>query len=106
MAARRCACRIVRTIERAFADPHLASSQAVYASGVAHHSNSLRPQQTVAPLAAKLGLATNTNHPKGDEAALVQAATTIGGTVLIVWEHEAIPGLVPGQSRYPTALAR
>jgi broad specificity phosphatase PhoE len=76
-----------------FADPHLATPQAVYASGIGHHSKSLRPQQTVAPLAAKLGLSVDTGHAKGDEAALVQAATAIGGTVLIAWEHEAIPAI-------------
>jgi broad specificity phosphatase PhoE len=76
-----------------FADPHLATPQAVYASGVARHSESLRPQQTVAPIAAKLRLSVNTNHAKGDEAALVEAATMIGGTVLIAWEHEAIPAI-------------
>jgi broad specificity phosphatase PhoE len=76
-----------------FADARLATPRALYASGVAHHSNSLRPQQTIAPLTAKLALSINTNHPKGDEAALVEAATTIGGTVLIVWEHEAIPAI-------------
>jgi broad specificity phosphatase PhoE len=65
-----------------FADTRLATPRAVYASGVGHHSKSLRPQQTVAPRAAKLGLRVSTDHPKGDEAALVQAAT-IGGTVLI-----------------------
>ena len=85
-----------------FADPHLTTPHAIYAAGVAHHSESLRPQQTVAPLAAKLALSLNTAHPKGDEAALVQAATTIGGVVLIAWEHEAIPaiaGLVLGGSQ-------
>jgi broad specificity phosphatase PhoE len=76
-----------------FADTRLASPGTVYASGVGHHSKSLRPQQTVTPLSAKLGLRVNTDHPKGDEAALVQAATTIGGTVLIAWEHEAIPAI-------------
>jgi broad specificity phosphatase PhoE len=76
-----------------FADTRLATPRAVYASAVGHHSKSLRPQQTVTPLAAKLGLQVNTDHPKGDEAALVLAAATIGGTVLIVWEHEAIPAI-------------
>ena len=74
-----------------FTDPHLRTPQAIYASGIAHHSDSLRPQQTVTPLAEKLGLRLNTDFPKGDEAALVRAATTIGGVVLIAWEHEAIP---------------
>lgn len=76
-----------------FADPHLTTPQAIFASGVAHHSASLRPQQTVTPLAAKLAFSINTEHRKGDEAALVQAATTIGGVVLIAWEHEAIPDI-------------
>lgn len=85
-----------------FADPRLATPQTVYASGAGHHSKSLRPQQTVTPVAAKLGLTVNIDHPKGDEAALVRAATTIGGTVLIAWEHEAIPaiaGLVLGSDQ-------
>lgn len=76
-----------------FADPHLTTPQAIYASGVGHHSASLRPQQTVTPLAAKLTLSLSTDHRKGDEAALVQAATTLGGGVLIAWEHEAIPAI-------------
>jgi broad specificity phosphatase PhoE len=59
-----------------FADTSLATPRTVYASGVGRHSKSLRPQQTVTPLAAKLGLRVNTDHPKGDEAALVQATTT------------------------------
>ena len=76
-----------------FADPHLATPQAIYASGGAHHSASLRSRQTVTPLAAKLALPLNTAFPKGNEAALVQAAKTIGGVVLIAWEHEAIPAI-------------
>ncbi|MBV8526309.1 MAG: hypothetical protein JOY71_30070 [Acetobacteraceae bacterium] len=76
-----------------FADPRLTTPQAIFGSGVAHHSESLRPQQTVTPLAAKLAFSINTEHRKGDEAALVQAATTIGGVVLIAWEHEAIPNI-------------
>jgi broad specificity phosphatase PhoE len=76
-----------------FADSRLATPRTVYASGVGHHSKSLRPQQTVTPLAEELGLRVNIDHPKGDEAALVQAATMIGGTVLIAWEHEAIPAI-------------
>lgn len=76
-----------------FANPHLATPQTLFASGIAHHSKSLRPQQTVTPLAAKLGLTINTNYTKGNEAGLVQAAAAIGGVVLIAWEHEAIPGI-------------
>jgi hypothetical protein len=58
--------------------------------GIAHHSKSLRPQLTVMPLGIKLRLSVNTSYAKGDEAALVAAATTCGGIVLIAWEHEAI----------------
>jgi broad specificity phosphatase PhoE len=74
-----------------FTNAALARPASLFASGVGHHSNSLRPQQTLMPLAKKLGIAPNTQHLKGDEAALVQAATTIGGIVLVAWEHEAIP---------------
>ena len=76
-----------------FANPHVATPQILLASGIATHSKSLRPQQTVAPLAAKLDLTINTSYTKGNEAGLVQAAATIGGVVLIAWEHEAIPGI-------------
>ena len=47
-----------------FADTRLATPRTIYASGLGHHSKSLRPQQTVTPLAAKLGLRINTDHPK------------------------------------------
>lgn len=74
-----------------FTNPEFATPQTIFASGIAHHSESLRPQQTVSPLAAKLGLAINTSFAKGNESGLAQAAATIGGVVLIAWEHEAIP---------------
>jgi broad specificity phosphatase PhoE len=84
---------------RQFADPLLATPQTIFASGVGRHSNSLRPQQTVTPLATMLHLTINTDYPKGEEDKLVRAATTAGGVVLISWEHEAIPviaGLIRG----------
>src|ERR1700741_2498800 len=65
-----------------FTNPDLATPRTIFASGIGHHSKSLRPQQTVTPLAAKLGLSINTNFLKGDESALAQAATTNGGIVL------------------------
>jgi broad specificity phosphatase PhoE len=73
------------------ADARLAKPAVIFASGVAHHSPSLRPQQTVAPLAKKLGLDVNKDYTKRQEPALVQKATAVGGTVLIAWQHEAIP---------------
>jgi broad specificity phosphatase PhoE len=76
-----------------FASPSLATPQKIFASGIGHHSNSNRPQQTVTPLAAKLGLTIDTSHLKEDEAALAQAAAVAGGNVLIAWEHERIPDI-------------
>ena len=88
-----------------FTDPHLATPQTIFASGIGTHSKSLRPQQTVTPLAPKLGLSINTSYPKGNEVGLVATATTIGGIVLIAWEHEAIPEiadlLVAGKQSIP-----
>nr|WP_294553386.1 histidine phosphatase family protein [uncultured Rhodopila sp.] len=74
-----------------FADARLATPATIFASGVAHHSDSLRPQQTVTPLAAKLAQQIDRKYAKGDEARLVREATRAGGVVLIAWQHEAIP---------------
>jgi hypothetical protein len=56
-------------------------------------SHSRRPQQTVAPLAAALGLAPVTIHTKGEEQALVADALSRSGTVLICWQHQNIPAV-------------
>ncbi len=69
----------------------LAKPQFLYASGIGKHSNSLRPQETVTPLSAKLGLNININYLKGQETALVKNALTCDGVVLICWEHQNIP---------------
>jgi broad specificity phosphatase PhoE len=74
-----------------FANPHLATPRAIFASGAGHHDGSLRPQQTVAPLATTLDLQVDTDYRKGREGELVAAATAAGGVVLIAWQHEAIP---------------
>jgi len=74
----------------------LATPQVIFAPGIGHHSSSKRPQQTVTPLAEKLGLAIDTSHLKEDAAALAQAAIGAGGVVLIAWEHERIPDIARG----------
>ena len=56
-------------------------------------SKSRRPLETVVPLAAKLGIAPNTQFTKGQEHDLVQAALATDGAVLISWQHEAIPDI-------------
>jgi hypothetical protein len=77
-----------------FVDPHLAQPKIIFASGVAKHSDSLRPQHTVLELATVLGLTLQTKYLKGDEADLAKAAVNATGPVLIAWEHEAIPAIV------------
>ncbi len=56
-------------------------------------SHSRRPLQTVTELAARLGLAPDTSHTRGEEEALVADALSHDGTVLICWQHEDIPAI-------------
>jgi broad specificity phosphatase PhoE len=66
--------------------PPLARPKSLFASG----SQSLRPKQTIAPLAGALNLPVTTLL-KGQEAQLVAAAKAAEGPALISWQHEAIP---------------
>ncbi len=66
--------------------PPLAKPNSLFASG----SESLRPRQTVAPLAAALNLPVRT-FLKGQEIELVAAAKKAEDPVLISWQHEGIP---------------
>jgi broad specificity phosphatase PhoE len=70
------------------ARPPLGKPRTLFASG----SQSLRPKQTIAPLATALNLSITT-FLKGQEAQLVVAAKGAEGPVLISWQHEAIPGI-------------
>jgi hypothetical protein len=72
----------------------IATPEVIFASVVAPHSKSSRPQHTVAALAEFIGQQLVLDHPKGDEDGLVADVLSRGGTVLIAWEHEAIPGIV------------
>ena len=74
-------------------NPLLATPQTVYATRQEHHANSLRPQHTVGPLAAVLGIAPKLDFTVGDEAALASAAQSAAGPVLICWHHERIPDI-------------
>ncbi|HXZ00622.1 MAG TPA: hypothetical protein VEI03_11515 [Stellaceae bacterium] len=76
-----------------FADRRLATPRVIFASAVAKHSNSLRPQHTVLELATVLKLKLDLRHAKDDEKALVADALAAEGPVLIAWEHEAIPDI-------------
>ena len=64
----------------------LAKPGSLFASG----SESLRPKQTIAPLAAALNLSIRT-FLKGQEPQLVAAVKAAEDPVLISWQHEAIP---------------
>lgn len=78
------------------ARPPLAKPRSLFASG----SESLRPKQTIAPLATALNLSVTT-FLKGEEAQLVAAAKQAEGLVLVSWQHEAIPeiaALIRGSS--------
>lgn len=77
-----------------FADPRLATPRIIFASAVAKHSKSLRPEHTVLELATVLTLRLDLRHAKGDEKALAASAVAADGPVLIAWEHEAIPEIV------------
>jgi hypothetical protein len=66
--------------------PPLAKPGSLFASG----SESLRPKQTIAPLAAALNLSIRT-FLKGQEPELVAAVKAAEDPVLISWQHEAIP---------------
>jgi hypothetical protein len=65
----------------------------IFASAVGPHSKSLRPQHTVSALAEALTKSLVLTHAKGEEEALVADAIAQDGTVLIAWEHEAIPAI-------------
>jgi broad specificity phosphatase PhoE len=66
--------------------PPLAKPRSLFASG----SESLRPKQTIAPLATALNLSVR-SFLKGQEPQLVAAVKAAEDPVLISWQHEAIP---------------
>jgi hypothetical protein len=68
--------------------PPLAKPRSLFASG----SESLRPKQTIAPLAATLNLSIRT-FLRGQEPELVAAVKAAEDPVLISWQHEAIPDI-------------
>jgi broad specificity phosphatase PhoE len=70
----------------ALPNPPLAKPRSLFASG----SESLRPKQTIAPLASALNLSIRA-FLKGQEVELVAAVKAADDTVLISWQHEAIP---------------
>lgn len=78
----------------------------IFASLVGHHSHSQRPEETVTPLAQKMGAAQQTPfvtiHPMDDLQGLVTDALSRNGTALICWEHHRIPEIVALLPNAPT----
>jgi broad specificity phosphatase PhoE len=71
----------------------LETPTAIFATAVTQSKLSLRPQQTVKPLAEKLGIDINKHYGDGDEALLVAAAQDAGEVVLISWRREKLPAI-------------
>jgi hypothetical protein len=81
-----------RPIPGPIAKPNVLYACAVDTSeGVGDDSKSVRPQQTVMPLARKLGVVINTDFVIGEEAQLATSIRSRLGVVLVAWEHKHIP---------------
>ena len=76
----------------------------IFASKIAEGSKSKRPQQTVAPLAALLGLPVRTGHAKHEPEALMAQVLRCDATVLVAWEHTVIPKLVAALPEPPAGV--
>ena len=59
-------------------------------AGEPNQGPSRRPAETIAPLAARLGLTADVSIAKGDEKPLVDKVLEHDGVVLVCWEHKAI----------------
>jgi hypothetical protein len=62
--------------------------------GLGQSTKHSRMFQTVIPLAAKYNLSINSKYDEKDSSGIANDIKTKQGTVLIVWEHHAIPPIV------------
>lgn len=71
--------------------------EAIYAQSPKHESSSVRPLQTVQPLADALKLTVNQSFVRDDYAAMVHEILDNnayqGQSVLVCWEHKVIPDI-------------
>jgi hypothetical protein len=67
---------------------------AIYAMNPNDEDGSMRPIETVTPLARVLRLTINHDYTRKQFSQLVASVMAQNGLVLICWEHKAIPGLV------------
>jgi broad specificity phosphatase PhoE len=63
----------------------------LFASELGPHSQSRRPQETLQPLSARLGLPIDEHFVQDDLDDLVGAILACDGHVLVAWEHKRIP---------------
>ena len=68
----------------------------IYAAKAEPAEHHLREQETVAPLAAKLGLHVHAHHPVPDIAHLGAEVAKHSGATLVCWEHKILPTIVKG----------
>lgn len=92
-----------------FADPALLKARGLeqpaqpYACAVAPEHGSKRSEQTLAPLAQRLGLSVRTGYTKGDEVALAEALGALNETALVCWNalDDAAAAARAGTARAP-----
>jgi broad specificity phosphatase PhoE len=86
--------------------PGLARPATIYAAGANEDGEGQRTRETVAPLAARLGIPVNTSFGKGDGEQLVEHVLAQPGPTLISWQHSEIPDIAaafPGVTPAPPA---
>jgi hypothetical protein len=69
----------------------------------ADDSKSLRPTETVTPLAEKSGVTFRNDIPVGREDQAILAIKGCAGVVLVSWEHKRIPAIAAGFMTSPPA---
>lgn len=75
------------------ADFSIGRPTALFAAATSASSPSTRCFSTVKPLAGALGLSLDDSFGKGDEQWLAQEISGRSGTVVVAWEHKALPAL-------------
>lgn len=77
-------------------DSSLAVPTALFATDIAHLSESKREQQTITALASKLGIDVSAEYAKQDSKQVVKAVLGTEGIVLICWDHKFLPAVANG----------
>ena len=77
-------------------DSGLVRPTIIFATDVGHFSESKREQQTVTPLAGKLGIDVSSKYVKQNSDKVVKDALASQGNVLICWDHKFIPSVANG----------